>query len=122
VALTMNLARQAAAAGIKRFVFVSSVKVNGEATPVGQPFEADDPPVPMDAYGVSKLEAEQALMQLAEESGMEVVIIRPVLVYGPGVKANFHTMMRWVVTGCALAAGVAGQPAQLWSRSTISWT
>jgi nucleoside-diphosphate-sugar epimerase/GT2 family glycosyltransferase len=113
VALTMNLARQAAAAGVKRFVFVSSVKVNGEATPVGQPFEADDIPVPMDSYGVSKLEAEQALMQLAEESGMEVVIIRPVLVYGPGVKANFHTMMRWVVLGIPLPLGSLGNQRSL---------
>jgi len=113
VALTMNLARQAAAAGVKRFVFVSSVKVNGEATPVGQPFEADDTPVPMDSYGVSKLEAEQALMQLAQESGMEVVIIRPVLVYGPGVKANFHTMMRWVVLGIPLPLGSLGNQRSL---------
>lgn len=102
VALTLNLARQAAAAGVKRFVFVSSVKVNGESTPVGQPFEADDVPLPLDAYGVSKWEAEQALMQLAGQSGMEVVIIRPVLVYGPGVKANFHAMMRSVVLGVPL--------------------
>lgn len=102
VALTLNLARQAAAAGVKRFVFVSSVKVNGESTPVGQPFEADDMPLPLDAYGVSKWEAEQALMQLAEQTDMELVIIRPVLVYGPGVKANFHAMMRWVVMGVPL--------------------
>lgn len=113
VALTLNLARQAVMAGVKRFVFVSSVKVNGEATPVGQPFEADDVPLPMDSYGVSKLEAEQALMQLAEQSGMEVVIIRPVLVYGPGVKANFHTMMRWVVLGVPLPLGALGNQRSL---------
>ncbi len=101
-ALTLNLARQAAAAGVKRFVFVSSVKVNGESTPVGQPFEADDVPRPMDGYAISKWEAEQALMQLAGQSGMEVVIIRPVLVYGPGVKANFHAMMRSVIMGVPL--------------------
>jgi nucleoside-diphosphate-sugar epimerase/GT2 family glycosyltransferase len=113
VALTINLARQAAAAGVKRFVFISSVKVNGESTPVGQPFEADDVPLPFDAYGVSKWEAEQALMQLARESDMEIVIIRPVLVYGPGVKANFHAMMRWVVRGVPLPLGLLGNQRSL---------
>lgn len=105
VALTMNLARQAALAGVRRFIFVSSVKVNGEHTPVGQPFIADDVPRPLDPYGLSKLEAEQALMQLAEQTGLEVVIIRPVIVYGPGVKANFHEMMRWVLKGVPLPFG-----------------
>ncbi|MFS2035086.1 NAD-dependent epimerase/dehydratase family protein [Polaromonas sp. CT11-55] len=105
VALTLNLARQAAKAGVRRFVFVSSVKVNGEATVVGQPFTADDPPKPIDPYGISKFEAEQALIQLAAETGMEVVIVRPVLVYGPGVKANFHAMMRWVLKGVPLPLG-----------------
>jgi nucleoside-diphosphate-sugar epimerase/GT2 family glycosyltransferase len=105
VALTLNLARQAAAAGVRRFVFVSSIKVNGEATAVGQAFTAEDLPHPTDPYGVSKGEAEQGLMQLAAETGLEVVIIRPVLVYGPGVKANFHAMMRWVVKGVPLPLG-----------------
>lgn len=105
VALTLNLARQAMAAGVRRFVFVSSVKVNGESTPVGQPFTTDDLPRPLDAYGVSKFEAEQALRQLAGPGGMELVIIRPVLVYGPGVKANFHEMMRWVLKGVPLPLG-----------------
>lgn len=105
VALTLNLARQAALAGVRRFVFVSSVKVNGERTPIGQPFTAEDVPQPLDPYGISKLEAEQALMQLAEQTGLEVVIIRPVLVYGPGVKANFHEMMRWVLKGVPLPLG-----------------
>lgn len=105
VALTLNLARQAAKAGVRRFVFVSSVKVNGETTVVGQPFTADDPPRPIDAYGISKFEAEQALIQLAEETGLEVVIVRPVLVYGPGVKANFHEMMHWVLKGVPLPLG-----------------
>lgn len=105
VALTLNLARQAAAAGVKRFVFVSSVKVNGERTPVGQPFTTEDVPQPLDPYGVSKFEAEQALRQLAEQTGLEVVIIRPVLVYGPGVKANFHEMMRWVLKGVPMPLG-----------------
>jgi nucleoside-diphosphate-sugar epimerase/GT2 family glycosyltransferase len=105
VALTLNLARQAAKAGVRRFVFVSSVKVNGETTVVGQPFTADDAPKPIDAYGISKFEAEQALIELAAETGMEVVIVRPVLVYGPGVKANFQEMVRWVLKGVPLPLG-----------------
>jgi nucleoside-diphosphate-sugar epimerase len=105
VALTLNLARQAAALGVRRFVFMSSIKVNGENTPVGQPFTTDDEPRPQDPYGISKLEAEQALMQLAGQTGMEVVILRPVLVYGPGVKANFQAMMRWLRKGVPLPLG-----------------
>ncbi|OOG44805.1 hypothetical protein B0B52_06120 [Polaromonas sp. A23] len=105
VALALNLARQAAAAGVRRFVFISSIKVNGETTPIGQPFTAEDTPRPLDAYGVSKLEAEQALQELARQTGMQVVIIRPVLVYGPGVKANFHEMMRWLLKGIPLPLG-----------------
>lgn len=99
---TANLARQAAAAGVGRFVFLSSIKVNGEFTNVGQPFTADDLPVPEDPYGVSKHEAEQLLRQIAAETGMAVVIIRPPLVYGPGVKANFELMMRWLARGVPL--------------------
>ena len=102
VAMTMNLARQSAKAGIKRFVFISSAKVNGENTPFGQPFRADDVPHPVDPYGVSKLEAEKLLLQLAQKTNMEVVIIRPVLVYGPGVKANFLRMMSWLQKGVPL--------------------
>jgi nucleoside-diphosphate-sugar epimerase len=102
---TLNLARQAAAAGVKRFIFISSIKVNGEATLPGKSFSAEDVPVPVDAYGVSKLEAEQGLYELAESTGMEVVIIRPVLVYGPGVKANFLSMMRWLSRGIPLPLG-----------------
>ena len=105
VALTLNLAQQAAAAGVQRFVFISSIKVNGEITPVGQPFTAEDVPHPLDPYGISKLEAEKALMQLAGSTGMEIVIIRPVLVYGPGVKANFQTMMHWLKKGIPLPLG-----------------
>jgi nucleoside-diphosphate-sugar epimerase len=105
VALTLNLARQAAIAGVRRFVFVSSVKVNGESTPIGQPFTAEDVSRPLDPYGISKLEAEQVLMQLSGETVMEVVILRPVLVYGPGVKANFQEMMRWLWNGVPLPLG-----------------
>ncbi len=102
---TLNLARQSAVAGAKRFIFISSIKVNGEETPLGQPFCADDPPVPVDPYGISKMEAEWGLQQLARETGTEVVIIRPPLVYGPGVEANFQTMMRWLSKGIPLPLG-----------------
>ena len=102
---TLNLARQAAAAGVKRFVFMSSVKVNGECTQLGQAFTEADAPAPQDAYGVSKHEAELGLRQIAGESGMEVVIIRPPLVYGPGVKANFAALMRAVQGGWPLPLG-----------------
>jgi nucleoside-diphosphate-sugar epimerase len=93
---TLNLAKQAAQAGVQRFVFISSIKVNGESTQLGQPFRVDDPPMPVDAYGISKREAEDALSQLTNETAMEIVIIRPPLVYGPGVKANFQSMMHWL--------------------------
>lgn len=102
---TLNLARQAAAAGVRRFVFLSSIKVNGEATPPGRPFTADAVPAPLDSYGVSKLEAEQGLRELEAKTSMEVVIVRPPLVYGPGVKANFASMMRWVARGMPLPLG-----------------
>lgn len=99
---TAALARQAAAAGVRRFVFLSSVKVNGEFTEAVQPFTADDEPAPEDPYGVSKYEAEKLLQKIAAETGMEVVIIRSPLVYGPGVKANFESMMRWLARGVPL--------------------
>lgn len=102
---TLNLARQAAAAGVQRFIFISSIKVNGEGTAPGSAFTADDEPAPADPYGVSKMEAEQGLRKLALETAMEVVIIRPVLVYGPGVKANFFNMMRWLDKGIPLPFG-----------------
>lgn len=94
VAGTLGLARAAIAAGVRRFIFISSIKVNGEQTAPGRPFKATDAPAPEDPYGISKWEAEQALMQLATDSGMEVVIIRPPLVYGPGVKGNLASMIR----------------------------
>jgi nucleoside-diphosphate-sugar epimerase len=105
VEATLNLARQAAACAVKRFIFISSIKVNGEGTDPGAPFRADDVPAPIDPYGISKFEAEQGLMALSAATGMEVVIIRPVLVYGPGVKANFLGMMRWVQRGIPLPFG-----------------
>jgi nucleoside-diphosphate-sugar epimerase len=105
VALTLNLARQAVNAGVRRFIFVSSVKVNGEQTPFGQPFTAEDVPSPQDPYGLSKYEAEQALIRLSQQTSLEIVILRPVLVYGPGVKANFEAMMRWLQRGVPLPLG-----------------
>ena len=102
---TLNLARQAAAAGVRRFVFLSSIKVNGEATQLGSPFNADDEPLPNDSYGISKMEAEQCLRDIARQTCMEVVIIRPPLVYGPGVKANFAALMRAVQRGWPLPLG-----------------
>lgn len=102
---TLNLARQAASAGVSRFVFVSSIKVNGESTQLGRPFKADDMPAPLDAYGVSKMEAEHGLREIAWQTGMEMVIIRPPLVYGPGVRANFAAMMRWLRLGLPLPLG-----------------
>lgn len=98
---TVNLARQARASGVRRFVFVSSVKVNGEATH-RKPFSAADVPAPCDPYGHSKMEAETALQVFGRESGLEIVIVRPPLVYGPGVKANFLNLMKLVQLGLPL--------------------
>ncbi|WP_448652345.1 UDP-glucose 4-epimerase family protein [Pseudomonas fluorescens] len=102
---TLRLAEQAARAGVRRFIFISSIKVNGEGSRVGKAYKADDLPAPSSPYGISKMEAEQALRLLAQRTGMEVVIIRPVLVYGPGVKANFRSMMAWLNRGIALPLG-----------------
>jgi nucleoside-diphosphate-sugar epimerase len=102
---TLNLARQASAAGVKRFIFVSSIKVNGESTLPGQALTPKDQHIPVDPYGLSKYEAELGLKLIAEQTGLEVVIIRPPLIYGPGVKANFLKMMQWVEKGIPLPLG-----------------
>ncbi|MDP1604337.1 MAG: SDR family oxidoreductase [Legionella sp.] len=102
---TVNLARQAASAGVTRFIFISSIKVNGEITRPDKPFNADDTPCPTDAYAISKYEAERALQRIAKESGMEIVIIRPPLVYGPKVKGNFQSMLMWLKKGIPLPLG-----------------
>jgi nucleoside-diphosphate-sugar epimerase len=103
---TLNLARQAAAAGVRRFLFLSSVKVNGESTDgLPRPFGARNDGVnaaPEDAYGLSKWEAEQGLWQIASQTGMEVVVVRPSLVYGPGVKGNFARLLGLVRSGVPL--------------------
>jgi len=101
---TLNLARQAAAVGVRRFVFVSSIGVNG-AESFEQPFAAEDEVAPHSPYAVSKFEAEQGLQVLATETGMEVVIIRPPLVYGPGAPGNFGSLMRWLQLGIPLPLG-----------------
>lgn len=108
VAGTLSLARAAADAGVRRFVFVSSIKVNGEGTREGVPFDANDSPAPADPYGVSKREAEDGLFEIGRDTGMEVVVVRPPLVYGPGVKANFQAMMRWLMRGVPLPLGAIG--------------
>jgi nucleoside-diphosphate-sugar epimerase len=102
---TMNLAKSAAEAGVKRFVFISSIKVNGESTSGRSPYSTTDEPAPIDPYGVSKAEAEDELLALGKLSGMEIVIIRPPLVYGPGVKANFAAICKLVSKGLPLPFG-----------------
>lgn len=104
-AATLHLAEQAARHGVRRFVFVSSVKVNGGYSPKDRPYRADDAPQANDPYGISKLEAEEGLWALARRTGLEVVVVRPVLVYGPGVKANFEAMMRSLQRGLPLPLG-----------------
>jgi len=102
---TLNLARQALKAGVKRFVFISSIKVNGESSKQGEPFKASDIINVTDPYALSKYEAEQGLLDLTRNTSMEVVIIRSPLVYGPGVKANFFTLLKWVRKGIPLPFG-----------------
>ncbi len=102
---TLNLARQALEAGVRRFVFVSSIKVNGESTQPGAPYTAYDLPAPEDAYGRSKWEAEKGLRALCEDTPLQLVIVRPPLVYGPGAKANFAALIRLVKSGLPLPLG-----------------
>lgn len=102
---TLNLAQQAAAVGVKRFIFLSSIKVNGEQTFPNQPFTANIDNPPTDPYAASKWEAEQGLKKISQQTGLEVVIIRPPLVYGAGVKGNFRSMMGWLYKGIPLPLG-----------------
>lgn len=102
---TLQLARSAAVSGVKRFIFISSIKVNGESTTGILPYQSSDTPNPEDPYGISKAEAEEGLKKLAEQTGMDVVVIRPPLVYGPGVKANFAAMLKLVSSGVPLPFG-----------------
>ena len=100
---TLNLARQSSQAGVKRFVFISTIKVNGEGRAAA--YCETDVPAPEDAYAISKWEAEQGLQQIARETGLEVVILRPPLVYGPGVKANFLRLIKTIQRGWPLPLG-----------------
>ncbi|MDD2557013.1 MAG: sugar transferase [Desulfuromonas sp.] len=102
---TLNLARQAAVAEVRRFIFLSTIKVNGEQSVAGQPFNATDCPAPEDPYAVSKHAAEKGLQQLGAETGMEIVIIRPPLVYGAGVKGNFATLIKLIEKRVPLPLG-----------------
>jgi nucleoside-diphosphate-sugar epimerase len=102
VAGTEHLARAAAANGVRRFVYVSSIKVNGEVTSERGKFSESDVPDPQDSYGISKMEAEQALHRVAAETGLEVVIVRPPLVYGANVKGNFALMLKVLARGVPL--------------------
>ena len=102
---TLNLARQASESGVRRFIYISSVKVNGEFTVKNCPFTPDSDFVPTEPYALSKYEAEKGLLALAENSDMEVVTIRPPLVYGPGVQANFRSLVSWVNSGVPLPLG-----------------
>ena len=102
---TLNLAIQAAEAGVKRFIFISTIKVNGELTARDSAFQVELTAPPVDPYALSKYEAEHGLMSLTQSTGMQVVIIRPPLVYGPGVKANFATIINWLARGVPLPLG-----------------
>jgi nucleoside-diphosphate-sugar epimerase len=113
VAGTLNLAKQAIKAGVKRFIFVSSIKVNGENTPPELPFAAADIANPQDAYGLSKYEAEKALLAMSIETGLEVVIIRTPLVYGAGVKANFKSLIKLAQLNIPLPFGAVNNKRSL---------
>lgn len=102
---TLSLAKQAVSAGVKRFIFISSIKVNGESTDNRQAFRETDKPAPEDAYGQSKFEAEQLLFEIGQTTPMEVVVIRPPIIYGPGVKANFASMIKIIKKGLPLPFG-----------------
>lgn len=115
---TLNFARQAAAAGVQRFVYVSSIKVNGEQTGA-RPFAPDDTPTPSDPYGISKWEAEQGLARLGRETGLEIVVIRPPLIYGPGVKANFLRLVLAVRRGMPLPFGLVHNKRSLVSVANL---
>ncbi|MDO8412823.1 MAG: SDR family oxidoreductase [Gallionellaceae bacterium] len=118
---TSNLARQAAHAGVKRFIYVSSIKVNGEETQNTKKYSETDIPAPQDAYAVSKWEAEQALHRIARETSLEIVILRPPLVYGPGVKGNFAHMLATVARSIPLPlASVHNQRSLLYVANLVS--
>lgn len=102
---TIELAKRAVEAGVRRFVFMSTIKVNGEETALGCSFSPNNPVAPKDPYAISKWEAERGLLSFAQRTGLELVIIRPPLVYGPGVKGNFASLIKWVKNGVPLPLG-----------------
>ena len=116
---TLTLARTLANAKVKRFIFISSIKVNGEVNARSKAFSPDDIPNPIGPYGVSKYEAEQGLLQIAKETGMEVVIIRLPLVYGPGVKGNFASMVKWLKKGLPLPLGAVSNRRSLLAMDNL---
>ena len=111
---TACLVKQVVDSSVRRFIYISSVKVNGEVTD-GNPFKADDTPAPEDPYGISKWEAEQVLRGIADETNLEIVIIRPPLIYGPGVSANFRRLMQGLMLGMPLPLGAINN-----SRSLVA--
>lgn len=118
---TKNLAKQAAQHKVKRFIFLSSIKVNGEATQPQKPFTEEQMPQPEDPYGISKWEAEKALMEIAQTTPMEVVVLRPPLIYGPGVKANFLKMIKLVEKGFPMPFGkVSNRRSFLYIENLVS--
>lgn len=102
---TLNLAKQAASAGVRRFIYLSSIKVNGEETSWNKRFRFDDQSEQKDPYGLSKSEAELGLRKISLQTGMDVVIIRPPLVYGPGVKGNFASLLKMIQSQIPLPLG-----------------
>lgn len=116
---SVRLARQAAARGVRRMVYVSSIKTNGESTSPGHPYRPDDQPNPIDFYGISKWKAEESLRQVAVETGLELVIVRPPLVYGPGVGGNFGSLMRLVDRSIPLPFGAASNLRSMVARTNL---
>lgn len=110
---TLRLAEQARTAGVRRFVFVSTIKVNGEETAPDRPFRPDAPPAPTDPYGIAKAEAEEALRRLTATGGMELVILRPPLIHGPGAKGNLAALLRLLQRGVPLPLGSVGNKRSL---------
>lgn len=117
---TINLARQAAAAGVRRFIFISSIGVNGRETSLGTSFKPGDSPAPSGPYAISKREAEDALREIAAETGMEVVVIRPPLIYGPGAKGNFHRLLQWLDRGIPLPLGSVNNKRSMVALENVS--
>ena len=119
VAASLRLAQAAAQAGVRRFLYISSIKVNGEESVDGLPFTAEDRPRPQDPYGVSKWEAEQVLAACCKRAGMELAVVRPPLVYGPGVRANFLRLMQGLSRGLPLPLGAMNNRRSLVSLENL---